>query len=210
MGVRNPGSVTRRGCGTRAPAPSAVCAQEGCIGGFSKQISLPFWRRSAIDVGVANVQTQSGGLMGERWRTAFIALTAVVVALAIVSAIFSRSGPAPSQSEALYTPSATPSPSPSPTRTFTLPPTPTAAPTSTPVATDSPSPSPRPSPTFKSYVVKTGETLGALAQRFGVTLQALLAANPDITDPRHIRVGQILLIPPPGWSPSPSSSPPAG
>ena len=150
--------------------------------------------------------------MGERWRTAFIALTAVVVALAIVSAIFSRSGPAPSQSEALYTPSATPSPSPSPTRTFTLPPTPTAAPTSTPVATDSPSPSPspRPSPPFKSYVVKTGETLGALAQRFGVTLQALLAANPDITDPRHIRVGQILLIPPPGWSPSPSSSPPAG
>lgn len=56
--------------------PSAVCAQEGCISGFSQQISLPFWRRSAIDFGVANDQMQSGGLMDERWRTAFIALTA--------------------------------------------------------------------------------------------------------------------------------------
>ncbi len=169
---------------------------------LSKQISLPFWRRSAWRTTRRRVE----GLMGERWRMAFIALTAVVVALAIASAIFSPSGPAPSQGEALYTPSATPSPSPSPspTRTFTLPPTPTATPTSTPRATDTPSPRPKPSPTFTSYVVKTGDTLSAIARRFGVTLQAILAANPDITDPRHIRAGQIILIPPPGWSPSPS------
>jgi LysM repeat protein len=137
--------------------------------------------------------------MGERLRIGFIALTAVVVALAIASAIFSAARPAPSQGEVRYTPSATPSPSPSPRLTFTLQP-----PTSTPVATDTPSPS----PTFMSYVFKPGETLSGIASRFGVTLQALLAANPDITDPRRIQNGQRIFVPPPGWAPnsSPSSS----
>jgi spore germination protein len=53
-------------------------------------------------------------------------------------------------------------------------------------------------------VVKTGETLRAIARTFGVTLEALLAANPDITDPGKVRAGKIILIPPPGWAPSPS------
>jgi LysM repeat protein len=58
-----------------------------------------------------------------------------------------------------------------------------------------------------SYVVQPGETLSAIAGKFGVTLQALLAANPDITDVRTVKIGQTILIPPPGWVPSSSSSP---
>ena len=81
--------------------------------------------------------------------------------------------------------------------------TPAGLRTSTPVPTRTP----RPSPTFTSYVVKTGETLGAIARKFGVTVQAILAANPDITDSSQIKAGQIILIPPPGWAPSPSPSP---
>jgi LysM repeat protein len=57
-----------------------------------------------------------------------------------------------------------------------------------------------------SYVVKPGETLSSIARKFGVTLQALLAANPDITDPARVRDGQTILIPPPAWEPSPSPS----
>jgi LysM repeat protein len=76
------------------------------------------------------------------------------------------------------------------------------APTSTPVATATPSPS----PTFTSYVVKAGETLGGIARRSGVTLQNILAANPEITDPKQVKAGQTILIPPPGWTPSPSPS----
>jgi LysM repeat protein len=152
--------------------------------------------------------------MEDRWRVGFIALTAVVVALAIASAIFSPARPAPSHSYAPYTPSATPSPSPSPRRTLTpqpltpqpptpQPPTPTpVAPTSTPVATATPSPS----PTFTPYVVKAGDTMVGIAARHEMTLQILLAANPDITDPRQIKERQIILIPPLGWAPSPSSS----
>jgi spore germination protein len=54
-------------------------------------------------------------------------------------------------------------------------------------------------------VVQTGDTLGAIARKFGVTVQAILAANPNITDPTYVKVGQTILIPPPGWAPSPSS-----
>ena len=147
--------------------------------------------------------------MGERFRVGFIALTVVVVAVAVISAIFSAARPTPSHSDALYTPPATlsPSPSPSPRPTFTpQPPTPTAvAPTSTPVATVTPSPS----PTFTLYVIQPGETLSTIARSHGVTLQAILAANPDMTDSRLVKTGQTILIPPPGWAPSsgPSSSP---
>lgn len=146
--------------------------------------------------------------MGERFRVGFIALTVVVVAVAVISAIFSAARPKPPQSP-LYTPPATlsPSPSPSPRPTFTpQPPTPTAvAPTSTPVATVTPSPS----PTFIPYVIQPGETLRTIARSHGVTLQAILAANPDITDSHLVKAGQTILIPPPGWAPSssPSSSP---
>jgi LysM repeat protein len=140
--------------------------------------------------------------MGERFRVGFIALTVVVVALAIVSAFFSAAKPTPSHSNALYTPPATLSPSPRPTFT-PQPPTPTAV-TPTPVATVTPSPS----PTFTPYVIQPGETLSTIARSHGVTVQAILAANPDITDSRLVKAGLTILIPPPGWAPSsgPSSS----
>jgi len=152
--------------------------------------------------------------MLERWRIGYIALTAIVVTLAMASAILSATGPKPPQSEALYTHRATPTPSPTRRITLQSPTSTPAAPTSTPLPTDTPSPSPSPtstpvpthtpSPTFASYEVKAGETMYEIAHAFGVTLKALLAANPDITDAGKVRAGQIILIPPPGWAPSPS------
>jgi LysM repeat protein len=160
---------------------------------------------------MANDQTQSGVLVGERFRVGFIALTVVVVAVAVISAIFSAARPKSPSNQALYTPPATLSPSPWPWPTLTLQaPTPTAvAPTSTPVAPITPSPSPSPIPTFTTYVIKPGETLSTIARSHGVTLQAILAANPDITDSRSVKANQTILIPPPGWTPSsgPSSGP---
>jgi LysM repeat protein len=74
------------------------------------------------------------------------------------------------------------------------PPPATPVPTSTPVV----SPTRRPDPTNQSYVVRSGDTLSSIAQRFGLTLGQLMAANPTISDPNRIRVGQVLVIPPPG------------
>jgi LysM repeat protein len=49
-------------------------------------------------------------------------------------------------------------------------------------------------------VVKKGDTLYEIARRFGVSLQALAAAN-GIADPKMIRPGQVLVIPQPGVTP---------
>jgi LysM repeat protein len=44
------------------------------------------------------------------------------------------------------------------------------------------------------YIVAPGDTLGVIANRFGVPLDLLIQAN-DISDPNRINVGQRLLIP---------------
>lgn len=44
------------------------------------------------------------------------------------------------------------------------------------------------------YIVQTGDTLMAIAQRYGTTVEALANAN-DIVNPNRIRVGQMLIIP---------------
>ncbi len=44
------------------------------------------------------------------------------------------------------------------------------------------------------YTIAPGDTLWAIAQRFGITVQALLAANPGV-DPARLRVGQQITVP---------------
>jgi LysM repeat protein len=75
-----------------------------------------------------------------------------------------------------------------------------APPPATPVPTPTPlvTPVPEPDPTSQSYRIRSGDTLLSIAQRFGLTLGQLMAANPSISDPNRIRVGQVLVIPPPG------------
>jgi LysM repeat protein len=49
--------------------------------------------------------------------------------------------------------------------------------------------------TTTGYSVKTGDTIGAIAQRHGVSAQQLLDANPQITNADLIRVGERLKLP---------------
>ena len=53
------------------------------------------------------------------------------------------------------------------------------------------------SPSEKSteHTIKSGETLSGIARQHGITLDFLLAANPEIQDPGRIRVGQLIVIP---------------
>jgi LysM repeat protein len=46
-----------------------------------------------------------------------------------------------------------------------------------------------------THTVRSGDNLSALGARFGVTVDALLAANPSITNPDIIFIGQVLTIP---------------
>jgi len=53
------------------------------------------------------------------------------------------------------------------------------------------------------YVVQTGDTLGAIAARFGTTVNAIMHRN-DLASPNLIVVGARLIIPPPGATPYPT------
>ena len=64
-------------------------------------------------------------------------------------------------------------------------------------------PAPKPSAEAVTHVVKAGETLGAIARKYQVTVGEIATAN-NITDPAKIRPGRELIIP--GWR-SPSARP---
>ena len=83
--------------------------------------------------------------------------------------------------------------------------TPTAAatrvsvqPTQPPVATATTAPVPTDTPAASTgqqeYTVQAGDSLGAIAEKFGVTVDAIVQAN-SITDPNLILPGETLIIP---------------
>ncbi len=63
-------------------------------------------------------------------------------------------------------------------------------------------------PAPDTYVVKAGDTLGAIAAQLGVSVTDLAQAN-GITDPARIQVGQQLRVPRPGQTPVPAGTPAA-
>jgi LysM repeat protein len=85
------------------------------------------------------------------------------------------------------------------------------APAPPPGNTSTPAPTqPPPSGGNTVYVVQRGDTLNRIAFRFGVTVQAIVAANPGL-NPNLIFVGQQLSIPTGGGSgptPPPATPPP--
>jgi hypothetical protein len=97
-------------------------------------------------------------------------------------------------------PSATPSPSPAPTPSPSEAPSPSAA---------TPSPSPvaslpaayaglKPCPNRARcylYRIRSGDSLTKVADRFGVTLAAIKAINPEITAPSLLHVGDVIRVP---------------
>lgn len=55
--------------------------------------------------------------------------------------------------------------------------------------------------TYEHYTVKRGDTVGAIAKRYGTTVAAIAASN-ALRDPNKISVGQVLNIPlPPTYNP---------
>lgn len=58
-----------------------------------------------------------------------------------------------------------------------------------------------------SYTVKKGDTLGALAKRYGMTLKEFMSLNPEIKDPNKIFVGQKLRLKAPEPPPKESGGP---
>jgi nucleoid-associated protein YgaU len=142
-------------------------------------------------------QDRGGGLA----RLILVPLLVLVVAVGVAAA----AGYALSQVVARAVSVATPDvsvPPPTPRATRSAPPaspTPRATPSTAPTGGGSPSPSATPtdgspSASPRIHVVKRGESLSIIAERYGVSLEALIEAN-DIDDPNKIEVGQELVIP---------------
>ena len=76
-----------------------------------------------------------------------------------------------------------------------------------PSASASVVPTVRPGPTPQIYIVKKGDTMSKIAKNFGVSVEEIMAVNPEIKDPNKIALGQQIVIPAPssgGASPAPS------
>ena len=89
--------------------------------------------------------------------------------------------------------------------TATASPTPTETPTHTPTSTPTLTHTPTPTPTPVYHVVESGENPGTIATKYGLTIDQLMSAN-KLKDPRTLREGQSLLIPPTALPPDQAGS----
>ncbi len=100
-----------------------------------------------------------------------------------------------------------------PGQTLRIPDSATAAPapkptTAAPVATIAPAP--KPASSGKTYTIQSGDSLYAIANRFGTTIDALMAANNIASTSTVIFPGQVLNIPAGGQGGAPTTNnPPA-
>ena len=96
---------------------------------------------------------------------------------------------------------------PTPTRaalSVTLPPRDSSAGARTPTP-DMPHQLPPPREVIAQYTVQSGDTFGSIAQGYGISLEALIQANPSV-DPNLVAVGTVLNIPPVTTDAVPGSS----
>ncbi len=114
-----------------------------------------------------------------QWRSG----AAILIPLLMAILFACTPAPTPTLMSATPTGQLTPfpelSPSPTPERSFVQP---------------APSQTPLPTPTPFTHTVVEGDTLLAIAFRYSVTLDELLAANPGV-DPRLLSVGMSLIVP---------------
>ena len=69
-----------------------------------------------------------------------------------------------------------------------------------------PGPGPLPCPNGMMYTVMAGDTMFEIARRNGISLDTLIAANPQITDPNMIFPGQVICLPMPPVVPCPGGT----
>jgi LysM repeat protein len=163
-------------------------------------------RTTSVIQDPGGIRTRVLGVALDRRRWPAIPAVLLVVTLFVLALTGLRGvlpvtgvGPTPSAPPATEVAVVVVTPAPPP---LTLPPTgsvePTTAASPTVVPTIAPSPTPgpvaTPKPTFRTYVVKSGDTLTGIAAKFHTSWQAIAALN-HISDPSKLHVGQVLLIP---------------
>ncbi len=188
-----PGERPRR----PVPGPGRERGADGAPGGGSERIpadpSAPSWERPRRFEAYPSLKAGGGGVAALP-RPVLYGLIVLIVGVALFATPFVL-------------------------RTFTsgdgAGATPTPAASASAGASAAPSITPVPSPSPVVYVVKAGDVLSRIAVRFGVTVDQIVKANPQIKNPDKLALGDQLVIPPavspaitdgaitPGPSPSP-------
>jgi hypothetical protein len=70
-------------------------------------------------------------------------------------------------------------------------------PAATGIATAEPEPTVPPAPTPQVHIVAKGETMSKIARKYGLTIEELMAANPQIKNQNKIAIGDEIKIPVP-------------
>ena len=126
-------------------------------------------------------------------RGAYTLILGAVLVVGVIALFFAVSW-------ALGTTNASSSATPVPAAGVTPLPAPSAISSPPPFLVPSPSPSPTPAPQVQQrfHVVEGGDTLNRIAQRYGVTVEAIMQANGFTDRSRILRIGERLVIPEPG------------
>jgi LysM repeat protein len=181
---RAPAAEPRRASGARPEAPTRPKVK--------REDLLPSWeldgRYGAQAAGDDGRGDRFGGLITTIAVVAILGLG--VAGVIFLPGLLAGGGPATTPTPALTV---------GPTDLPLLTPTPAA--TTTPIASAAPTGSaevsPMPTATPRLYRIKSGDQLSRIARRFHVSVDEIMAVNPQISDPDHIEIGQLIVIPQP-------------
>jgi LysM repeat protein len=192
-------TAAHAGCATYT---ASLAAREGRIGGrvTGRTTRWALTRTTTVIEDAGGLRSRVMALVLDRGR--WPAIPAVIlVATLIVLAIsgLQGGGTVPVATASPSAPAITSAPTANPTPAPTATPEPLATPTSVP-PTAAPSPTPaktaKPVATFRTYRVKSGDTLSGIASQFDTTSFAIANLN-GISVNSILRVGQVLKIPNP-------------
>ncbi len=188
---RPPAQTTTAAGGTPPPRPP------------TREEIVPSWEIDGRYGAEGPPLDQGGG--GSRIDGILTAIAVVaILALGVAAVVFLpgllNRGPAATPRPSVVLPSSLPTAVPSGVSSAAPSLAPSAGATAAPTTPASVGPESSP----RLYKIKAGDSLAKIANRFDVLVQAILDANPEITNPNNIFVGQIIVIPPSATSsPSP-------
>ena len=180
---------------TAPPAPSSLSDSPPAVAMARRGPTHPGWEKPPRDENFPRLRSRDDRRANQALLFAVVGVAVLMVALILVPILLSNHGGS----------SAGPSPSGSTAVAGSILPGTSLLPS----ASQPPSSAGQ---SFLQYAVKSNDSMALIAKRFNLQLWELLLANPQVTNPDHIEVGQVLNIPPAGLltlppvTPSPSST----
>jgi LysM repeat protein len=188
------------GCATYVASMSARGSRLGTPAG-EHATRWGLARTTAVIEDAGGVRTRVVGTLTDRRRWPAVPAVLLLVGLIVLGLsgingfpAASTASPSPARSLPVATTGATPTAATSTPAEPTPSVEPSSAPTAAPTASAAPTGTPGPSASFRTYTVRSGDTLSGIATKFGTTAKAIAALN-GISVSTTLHAGQVLKIP---------------